>query len=68
MVNANFGVAVIPGNLVSATVFPNIRVAHFKKPIKSKICLVRPKKVPSSEPLNLLFKYFESTYQDMDKD
>lgn len=68
MVNANFGVAVIPGNLVAAAVFPNIRVAHFKKPIKSKICLVRPKNVPASEPLNLLFKYFESTYQEMDKE
>lgn len=65
MVNANFGVAVIPGNLVSTSMFPNIRVTHFKKPVTSKICLVRPKNVPITEPLNLLFQYFESTYNEV---
>ena len=68
MVNANFGVAVIPGNLVSTSMFPNIRVTHFKKPVISKICLVRPKNVPATEPLNLLFQYFESTYQEANKE
>ena len=68
MVNANFGVAVIPGNLVSTSMFPNIRVTHFKKPVTSKICLVRPKNVPITEPLNLLFQYFESTYHEANKE
>lgn len=64
MVNANFGVAIIPGNLVSTSLFPNIRVTHFKKPIISKVCLVRPRDVPMTEPLKLLFQYFESTYNE----
>lgn len=68
MVNANFGVAVIPGNLVSTSMFPNIRVTHFKKPVTSKICLVRPQNVPITEPLNLLFQYFESTYHEANKE
>ena len=68
MVNANFGVAVIPDNLVSTSMFPNIRVTHFKKPVTSKICLVRPKNVPITEPLNLLFQYFESTYHEANKE
>ncbi|GKH34803.1 LysR family transcriptional regulator [Hungatella hathewayi] len=68
MVNANFGVAVIPGNLVSTSMFPNIRVTHFKKPVTSKVCLVRPKNVPITEPLNLLFQYFESTYHEANKE
>ncbi|MRM90124.1 LysR family transcriptional regulator [Faecalicatena contorta] len=68
MVNANFGVAVIPSNLVSTSMFPNIRVTHFKKPVTSKICLVRPKNVPITEPLNLLFQYFESTYHEANKE
>ena len=68
MVNANFGDAVIPGNLVSTSMFPNIRVTHFKKPVTSKICLVRPKNVPITEPLNLLFQYFESTYHEANKE
>lgn len=68
MVNANFGVAVIPGNLVSTSMFPNIGVTHFKKPVTSKICLVRPKNVPITEPLNLLFQYFESTYHEANKE
>ena len=68
MVNANFGVAVIPGNLVSTSMFPNIRVTHFKKTVTSKICLVRQKNVPITEPLNLLFQYFESTYHEANKE
>lgn len=60
MVNANFGLAVIPGNLVSGLPFPNIRVTHFEKPVISNVCLVCPKNVTMSEPLNLLFQYFKS--------
>ena len=66
MVNANFGLAVIPGNLVSGLPFPNIRVTHFEKPVISRVCLVCPKSAPMTEPLNLLFQYFKSLNHEED--
>lgn len=62
MVNANFGISIMPINLVSIADYPNIRMAHFADHPTTCLSLVRLKSVPPSKALELLFEYFRSAH------
>lgn len=62
MVNANFGISVMPANLVPVSDYPNIRIAHFPDHPTTTLSLVRLKDISPSKPLELLFEYFNSAH------
>ena len=61
MVNAGFGITIMPEKLIDQSAYPHIRVAEFKKHYITTTSLVASKHIPASRSLDLLFEYFSST-------
>lgn len=61
MINAEFGVAILPEYLVNTSAYSNISTAPLETDYKTSTSLVTLKNKPISKELELLFQYFEST-------
>lgn len=63
MVNANFGVSIVPKYLVDPASYPNIQIAYLEGYPKTRTALVKLKSTPLSDELKLLFQYFSNTFE-----
>lgn len=61
MVNAGFGVTVMPEKLIDQSAYSHIRVASFQKHYITTTSLITLKNMPLSKSLSLLFQYFDSS-------
>ena len=64
MVNAGFGVSLMPAGLISKEKYPFLKSARLTETILTHTTLIRLKSTPVTETLELLFKFFDSTSKE----
>jgi len=62
MVNANYGVAIIPYDLIDSSRYPDIQIHHLEYPVYTTTSIVWRKDSPVNETVNLLVDFFALLY------